>query len=383
MSNLLRSAQINNPSVVKFTPDNTMPDVLYYQSFMAKHLGGKIHITNYCFDSEKVPKGIVTYRPTILEHFGSLQKNKNKAKTRSRPQSELLSRSETRIRRPNQPLPENNRRIDYDAFDYDYNDFDSEMPDLLNKCKTRNNRANAGKSLIKNIDTMPKFEHFPMRDILQTSVGGGLERLSNLPTEEECKKLVEFVNSQRAEKEKVFKSLLKVDRSNFGGRLNPNQERIAPKRPNSTPMPSAPLIKTRSTIRPYLSTRKSSASPSNRPFLMSTTTTRKPANKSKTKPNSSSDSAGWNTARPEFNPFQLDPSLLHNGFLFDKRQMQTQLEHKVKRPIVTTARPIFRSSPTQNSYYHQSTTLKPQTSLGQKKTVQSITFKPRLTTSTK
>ena len=76
MSNLLRSAQINNPSVVKFTPDNTMPDLLYYQSFMAKHLGGKIHITNYCYDSEKVPKDIVTYRPTILEHFGNNKKNK-------------------------------------------------------------------------------------------------------------------------------------------------------------------------------------------------------------------------------------------------------------------------------------------------------------------
>ena len=144
-------------------------------------------------------------------------------------------------------------------------------------------------------------------------------------------------------------------------------------------MPS--LIK--STIRPYFSTRKpAAASPSGRPFLMSTTTTRKPVNKPKTKTNSAS--AGWNTARPEFNPFQLDPSLLHNGFLFDKRQMQTQLDHKMKRPaIVTTARPIFRTSPTQNSYYHQSTTLKPQTVLGQKKTVQSITFKPRLTTSTK
>ena len=63
MSNLLRSAQINNPSVVKFTPDNTMPDELFYQSFMAKHLGGKIHITNYCF-----LKNNVINEPHVL-HF--------------------------------------------------------------------------------------------------------------------------------------------------------------------------------------------------------------------------------------------------------------------------------------------------------------------------
>ena len=75
MSNLLRSAQINNPSVIKFTPDNTMPDELFYQSFMGKHLGGKIHVTNYCYSSEKLPKNIVTYRPTILEHFGGGSKN--------------------------------------------------------------------------------------------------------------------------------------------------------------------------------------------------------------------------------------------------------------------------------------------------------------------
>ena len=122
---------------------------------------------------------------------------------------------------------------------------------------------------------------------------------------------------------------------------------------------------------------------------MSTTgTTRKPS-KSKAKPSSSP----WNTEKPEFNPFQLDPSLLHNGFLFDKRQMQTEMDQKSQksqksaaaRPIATTTRPIFRSSPTQKAYsYHQSTTFRPKIGTpvgGFKKNInQAITFKPRLTT---
>ena len=67
----------------------------------------------------------------------------------------------------------------YAYSDYDYNDFDSEIPYLLNQCKSRNNRKNAGKSLMKNIESMPKFEHFPMRS--GQLLSSGLEsRLSDL-----------------------------------------------------------------------------------------------------------------------------------------------------------------------------------------------------------
>ena len=135
MSNLLRSSSINNPKILTFVPDNTMPDTLYYQSFMAKHLGGVIHLTDYCFDSQSVPKEVVTYRPNIMEHLTAVSKAKK---------SELLNRAESRRKDYY-----NNRRIDYDddAYDYDYNDFDNEM-DMSTKCQRQ----------AKNLQDMPRFE---------------------------------------------------------------------------------------------------------------------------------------------------------------------------------------------------------------------------------
>ena len=232
MANLLRSTYANNPSVLKFVPDNTMPDVLYYQSFMAKRLGGKIHLKDYCFDSQPVPKDIVTYRPDILEHFGE--------------QKELLNRAESRRKNSG-----GNRRIDYDddAYDYDYNDFDNEM-DLLNKCKRR--AVVKGRSL-DNVEDMPKFEHFPMRDIAKMS---GIDE--DLPTDLQCR---EFLKSEEEkEKEKVFQSLLSSktrtdklpSRTDFGGRVNPNQKRTIVRTAQTTRRP--PPVFRQSTIGPILTT---------------------------------------------------------------------------------------------------------------------------------
>ena len=234
MASLLKSTYANNPSVLKFVPDNTMPDVLYYQSFMAKRLGGKIHLKDYCFDSQPVPKDIVTYRPDILEHFGG--------------QRELLNRAESRRK------SSGNRRIDYDedAYDYDYNDFDNEM-DLLNKCKRR--AVVKGRSL-DNVQDMPRFEHFPMRDIAKMS---GIDE--DLPTDIQCR---EFLKSEeQKEKEKVYQSLLKTNtktvpsptenmppRSDFGGRVNPNQKRTVVR----TQTTRRPPVFRQSTIGPILTT---------------------------------------------------------------------------------------------------------------------------------
>lgn len=328
MSSLLRSSQASIPSVFKFKPDNTMPDELFYQSFMAKHLGNKIHIKDYCYNSQQLPQKVTTYRPSVIQHLE---------------QSELLTRAETR-REPSLPY---NRRIDEDAYDYDYNSFDNHR-DLINKCKRRSRVK--GRSLDSNLE-MPTFEHFPMRDIIRTS---GIDE--TLPNEEECRRLLqaEAANHHQQSSNNDFPKHLKFDKSGLDSRFNPNQERIisrttmTPKqRPWTTPMS-------------FMKTRLPS-NPTTTPFMASTTTPRAIM--------ASTPTPSWNTAKPEFNPYQLDPSLLHNGFLFDKRKMEARKPQPV---ISSTRRPsIFRNTFANNA--PTATTRSFSTS---------VTFKPRLTTTT-
>ena len=196
MASLLSSTQINNPSILKFVPDNTMPDELFYQSFMAKHLGGKIHLRNYCYDSDVVPRELTTYRPDILKHFAHphppINVPSKSLSKRIRP-SEVFSPAESR-RAPN-------RRVDFDedAYDYDVNDFDHEL-DLYNKCKSK--ALMRGRSL-KNNEDMPSFEHFPKRDIMKTS---GISEV--MPSDAECEGVLDKPK-EIEEKDEVFESLLK------------------------------------------------------------------------------------------------------------------------------------------------------------------------------
>ena len=222
--NLLRSSSDNNPKILTFVPDNTMPDTLYYQSFMAKHLGGTIHLTDYCFDSQSVPKEVVTYRPHIMEHLTVSTAKK----------SELLNRAESR--RKEYP---NNRRIDYDedAYDYDYNDFDNEM-DMYTKCQRQ---ANVKGRSLDNVQDMPRFEHFPLRDIAKTT---GID--GDMPTEAQCREYFRCFEEEE-EKEQVFPRLVELKgtttrrpslpkaavASEFGGRVNPNQKRMEIRTPTT------------------------------------------------------------------------------------------------------------------------------------------------------
>jgi hypothetical protein len=220
MASLLRSTNSNNPSIVKFVPDNTMPETLYYQSFMARHLGGKIHLTNYCYDSPTMPQDITTFRPSLREHFG-LQTNEDsprqnaklpdRTRRRKIPAAprEVLSQSESRVRSgpyDNTRESDDNRRIDYDddAYDYDVNDFESDM-DLYNKCKNKATFRSRGRSLNDGAKDMPTFEHFPMRDIMKVS---GLDsRSDDFPSDKECRNVLEPKIKKMAIKESEFPSL--------------------------------------------------------------------------------------------------------------------------------------------------------------------------------
>ena len=96
-----------------------------------------------------------------------------------------------------------------------------------------------------------------------------MSSLLDLPSDEECQKLIQFVNSQK-EKEAAFQSQLISDKSNngnFGGRVNPNQERVSVKK--------KPQIQTASTPMPNLT--KTFRIPTNRPMMYSTT--RKPTSR--------------------------------------------------------------------------------------------------------
>ena len=162
-----------------------------------------------------------------------------------------------------------------------------------------------------------------------------------MPTEAQCRQ--HFRSQEQKEKEQVFQSLLnpqmtitrrpsfpsKTAASEFGGRVNPNQKRMEIRTPTTRyvcnvqfllTLPNffhliffrRPLRKQPTVIGPILSSttvKPRRASPTS--LLYSTTM--KPAMK---RPTISTDR---NTAKPpEFSSFQLDPSLLHNGFLFDR-----------------------------------------------------------------
>ena len=62
---------LSTASVFRFRPDSSMPDTLYYQSFMAKHLGGVIRLTNKCFAKSKAStaKALPTFRPALASHL--------------------------------------------------------------------------------------------------------------------------------------------------------------------------------------------------------------------------------------------------------------------------------------------------------------------------
>ncbi len=213
---------LSKSSVFTFIPDDSMPDTIYYQSFMAKHLGGKIHLKSKCH-SRRLPssasvKALPTFRPDMMKHLSGLSTAAKSPRSRvgvnrfrSSPGSrvkEVLSQSETqrRVRLPNASRTKtgsnDNRRIafdDTDAYDYDdYNGFGTgsgvggfysqDDLDLYQRCK---DRAASKRSL--DVD-MPTFEHFPIRDIMRTESSS---RLDSFPTSDECKQFSQSSKTRR------------------------------------------------------------------------------------------------------------------------------------------------------------------------------------------
>ena len=54
----VKCQETGNPGILRFEPSYEMPDVMYYQSFSEKFLGGKIHLMDQCHEVQKLRKEV-------------------------------------------------------------------------------------------------------------------------------------------------------------------------------------------------------------------------------------------------------------------------------------------------------------------------------------
>ena len=170
------------PGILQFTPTKDMPDTLYYQSYVARHVGGVIHLVDHCSPSLPPSSFPPTFRPSLSHHLDSTA-----SATKQTP----------------------NRRIDYDVEDYEYIDDYEDDTDkaLLEQCRTlaaqkerkliKTSMKPLSSSLKKSVaelpvasrsnPDLPTFEHFPMRDISKRSTID--------VSEETCKELIQKLAS--------------------------------------------------------------------------------------------------------------------------------------------------------------------------------------------
>lgn len=96
----------DEPGVFSFTPNNGMPDDIYYQSFTAKHVGGVIHLVNECQPKRFQTTRLTTFRPK-LESYLSKEEKGPAADDVSLLQSLLKTRNDrlkTTIEEPNRKV---------------------------------------------------------------------------------------------------------------------------------------------------------------------------------------------------------------------------------------------------------------------------------------
>ena len=103
------------PGILQFTPTKDMPDVLYYQSFVAKHLGGVIRLVDECIAGERqagISNVVPTFRPALSHHLSS---------TATGP----INVTQQQTNGVQNRFDDRHRRVDYDVNDYEYVDEDS------------------------------------------------------------------------------------------------------------------------------------------------------------------------------------------------------------------------------------------------------------------
>merc|ERR1711892_382362 len=135
--------ETGNPGVLRFKADYDMPGLMYYQSFSEKLLGGKIHLLDQCHETLK--SSAVKSDDRKPQKSANLNTNYNRNTT---PRSYQTTRNYQATRGYKRKLPPPNER------------------------KTPSPTKNQSrKKCPRKLDVgMPKFEHFPLKEILKEGI---------------------------------------------------------------------------------------------------------------------------------------------------------------------------------------------------------------------
>ena len=154
----------NRAGVYKFTPKENMPDVLYYHSYFAKNVGGRLFLTNFCEKRAFSDEVLTTFRPKLNEgtdaELKRIKEKNDKERQLSRLQALLKAREErTRPKRRKQNKTTGSTKK-----------YTREGGKKRRRClRKRTGQLRYRRSPFTFDADMPTFEHFPQREGLPRS----------------------------------------------------------------------------------------------------------------------------------------------------------------------------------------------------------------------
>jgi len=190
--------ETGNPGVLRFKADYDMPNLMYYQSFSEKFLGGKIHLMDQCHETLKSSAVVTKNRKPqkTANANGNINYNRN-----TTPRSfQTIQNSYQTTSRSYKTTPNYKRKL--------YQKKKNTSPNhQITKTKSQ-------KKCPRKLDVgMPQFEHFPVKEILKEGVDNDCQDASyddfddwNLEEQSTDKDYEDYVQPTR--KPLVFKERL-------------------------------------------------------------------------------------------------------------------------------------------------------------------------------